>query len=211
MSISIQASDQQHRAGKFIKHAVGLLSQQIWCWGRDILRPEGNWLIDIGFDRKEPPDKRQECASVYSLELPRGRCLVLRGFGVFYGDQQHGGVFLPRYEFFPKYTTKATLESPPWSDVDLPALSSPTDSQQTSCKALASDLIDWIRAYEMNIVEVLGADYRRATLLDWENGKRLSVPAEEMASAWQQLGVSIAEEFGAGMTPSRVKKNRTYA
>ncbi len=211
MSISIQASDQQHRAGKFIKHAVGLLSQQIWCWGRDILRPEGNWLIDIGFDRKEPPDKRKDCASVYSLELPRGRCLVLRGFGVFYGDQQHGGVFLPRYEFFPKYTTKATLESPPWSDVDLPALSSPTDSQQTSCKALASDLIDWIRAYEMNIVDRLGIEYRRSMLPEWDNGKRLDIPAEEMTHAWQQLGVAIAEAFRVLIPQGHTKRRKSHA
>jgi hypothetical protein len=211
MAIPIQARDQQHRRGKLIKHAVGLLSQQIWCWGRDILRPEGNWLIDIGFDRKEPPDKRKECASVYSLELPRGRCLVLRGFGVFYGDQQHGGVFLPRFEFFPKYTTKATLESPPWSDVDLPALSSPTDSQQASCKALASDLIDWIRAYEMNIVDRLGIEYRRSMLPEWDNGKRLVIPAEEMTHAWQQLGVAIAEDFRVLIPQGHTKRRKSHA
>ena len=211
MTAPTQAVDQQRARGDLNKHAVGLFSQQIWCWGRDILRPEGNWLIEIGFDRIEPPEDRKECSSVYSLELPQGRCIVLRGFGVFYGDLYHGGVFLPRYDFRPKYTPQATLESPPWSDADLPSLNPPTDSTQASCVILTSDLIEWIRAYEMNIVEMLGADYRRATLLDWENGKRLTIPAEEMASAWQQLGVSVAEEFGAGMQPSRMKTDRTHA
>ena len=42
-------------ASSVIDHAVGLLSQQIWCWGRDILRSEGNWLLHQGFTRLEPP------------------------------------------------------------------------------------------------------------------------------------------------------------
>ena len=69
-----------------IKHAVGLLSQQIWCWGRDILRPEGNWLIEIGFDRMEPPKDHTDCTSVYTRQLATERRIVLRGFGVFYGE-----------------------------------------------------------------------------------------------------------------------------
>lgn len=38
-----------------VKRAISLLSQQAWCWGRDVIRPEGNWLVEIGFDRVEPP------------------------------------------------------------------------------------------------------------------------------------------------------------
>jgi len=180
-----------------IEHAVGLLSQQVWCWGRDILRPEGNWLLEIGFDRIEPPAERKGCSSVYTLALPRGRCVVLRGFGVFYGDRQRGGVFLPRYEFRPKYTTHATLECPPWSDEDLPNLSSPTHSQRTACTILTLELIDWIRSYEVTIVEQLGIEYRRSTLLQWNNGKRFFVPAEHLASAWRELSLRVAANFDA--------------
>jgi len=123
-------------------YAVGLLSQQAWCWGRDNRRPDGNWLVEIGFDRIEPSDDRKEWSSVYRLELPSVRCVILRGFGAFYGDRQRGGVFLPRYEFRPRYTTHATLESPPWSHADLPKLTAPTDSQRAACTSLTLDLID---------------------------------------------------------------------
>ncbi len=180
-----------------IEYAVGLLSQQAWCWGRDILRPEGNWLLEIGFDRIEPPADRKECSSVYSLKLPRGRCVVLRGFGVFYGDLQCGGVFLPRYEFRPRYTTHAALECPPWSDADLPKLSAPTDSQRTACTSLTLGLIDWIRSYEVTIAKRLGIEYRRSTLLQWDDGKRPITPAEEMASAWRALSLLVAAKFDA--------------
>ena len=120
MSATSQPLNELSTRSQLFKYAVTLLSQQIWCWGCDIMRPEGNWLIEIGFNRIEPPDNRKDCPSVYSLELPRGQSVVLRGFGVFFGDSAHGGIFVPRYEFQPKYTKSATLDRPPWSDEDLP-------------------------------------------------------------------------------------------
>ena len=195
MSLPPQGIDQQSTKPDLIDHAVGLLSQQAWCWGRDIQRPEGNWLLEIGFDRIEPPADRKNCSSVYSLQLPRGRCVVLRGFGAFYGDRRRGGVFLPRYEFWPRYTKHATLECPPWSHADLPRWNVPTESQRNCCASLTVDFIDWIRPYEVNIVALLGIEYRRSTLVKWDNGKRPITPAEEMARAWRLLGFAISEDY----------------
>ena len=211
MAVPLRARDQQSARSDLIKHAVGLLSQQVWCWGRDILRADGNWLIEIGFDRIAPPDDREGCSSIYSLELSHGRCIVLRGFGVFYGDLHHGGIFLPRYEFRPKYTTQATLEFLPWSEADLPKLHTPSESQQTSCLTLTSDLIEWIQAYELNIVKVLGIEYRRSILREWNNGKRPIIPAEEMAHAWQQISVAIYEDFRVLIPPYRIARSQSHA
>jgi hypothetical protein len=180
-----------------LEHAVGLLCQQAWCWGRDILRPNGNWLLEIGFARLQPPADREECSSVYSLELPGGQCVVLRGFGVFYGDHHRGAVFLPRYEFRPRYTNQSTLNCPIWSAEDLPTLSSPSNSQRYACASLTWELIDWIRTYEVHIVERLGIDYRRRTLVQWDNGQRPFTPAENFASAWRGLSFRIAANFDA--------------
>lgn len=178
---------------EFLKQGVSLLSQQVWCWGRDILRPEGNWLLEIGFDRLAAPADRENCSSVYTLQLPQGRRVVLRGFGVFYGDDRLGGVFLPRYEFRPQYTPVAVLECPPWTNQELPKLSAPNCSQRDACVALVSGLIAWIADYEQTIVERLGVEYRRSTLADWKNGNRPILPAEVMADAWRSLGEAIAE------------------
>lgn len=171
--------------------AAGLLSQQIWCWGCDILRAEGNWLVEIGFDRLESPPDRENESSVYSLEFG-DRNVVLRGFGVFYGDNQLGGIFLHRFEFAPKYLPEAKLTCPPWSNSDLPSMSAPTDSQRTACTSLLLDLIDWIRSYEVNILEQLGIEYRRSTLLEWNNGVRPYTPAEQIASSWRELSLQVA-------------------
>jgi hypothetical protein len=59
------------------------------------------------------------------------------------------------------------------------------------------DLIDWIRTYEVNIVELLGIEYRRSTLVEWDDGKRPFTPAEELASAWRELSLRVAADFDA--------------
>lgn len=192
MSAAPQINDQLSE-GELRKRAVGLLSQQIWCWGCDILRPEGNWLLELGFKRIEAPADRDNCSSVYALDLPRGRRVMLRGFGVFYGDDQLGGVFLPRYEFSPRFTTQATLDCPPWSDSDLPKLSAPSESHLDACTSLTLDLIDWIRGYETDVVERLGIEYRESTLERWKNTKGVILPAGQMVEAWKSLGIEASE------------------
>lgn len=195
MSSVSKANDLKQNQAEIIKRAVGLLSQQIWCWGQDIKRPEGNWLLEIGFKRTKPPSDRSDCASNYCLELPRERCVVLRGFGTFYGDRQYGGIFLPRFEFLPKYTTEARLECPAWSTEDLPNLTTPSESERSDCLSLTLDLLDWIRNYELTIIEQLGTEYRQMTLEPWDGGKRPTVPAEKIASAWEELSLQVAANF----------------
>jgi len=178
----------------FIDQAKILLGQEIWCWGRDIIRAEGNWLQKIGFQRIQPPESQSQCSSVYSLDLPEQKVVMLRGFGVFYGDIQFGGIFLPRYEFSPLYTAHPRLAKQPWLSTDLPELSPPNESQRANCAALTLDLIDWIRSYEVNILETLGVEYRRSTLASWDNGERPVIPAEDMPREWRLLGMQIAAD-----------------
>ncbi len=178
-----------------LAYAVGLLSQQVWCWGRDVLRPEGNWLLEIGFTRIEPPAEREDCSSVYSLELPGGQTLILRGFGVLFCDLQRGAVFLPRYEFQPRYTPYATLNCVPWGSGDLPNFRSPAVDERYACASLTWQLIDWIRSYEVNVLERLGIEYRRETLVKWDKPENSFTPAEHFASAWRDLSFQVAANF----------------
>jgi len=178
-----------------LQQAADLLSQQIWCWGRDIIRPQGNWLLQIGFDRIKPSTGQEECPSAYKLDLPNGCCVVLRGFGLFYGDRDRGNVFLPRYEFQPRYTTQAAMICPPSSDADVPHLDPTTAFKKTCFASLILDAIDWIQTYEANIIEQLGIEYRRSTLIKWHNGKRAIIPAEEVVHAWQLLETVLADDF----------------
>ena len=176
-----------------ISRAVKLLSQQVWCWGRDIERLEGNWLMEIGFDRIEPTFKCEDCDSIYSLKLPNGKRVMLRAFGVFYGNDQKEGIYLPRYDFLPKYSRRLNIKNPPWEKKDLPKLNFPNNSEITNCVTLVSELVNWIRTYEENVVNVLGIDYRKSTLLEWIKIRGLIIPAEDMVSEWKFLESQISE------------------
>lgn len=189
----LQPVRNQTMGKELIEHAVNLLSQQVWCWGRDIHRPEGNWLLEIGFDRIEPPVERKKCSSIYSIELQDGHRIILRGFGIFYGHNDHGGIFLPRYKFLSRYTDNSTLKCLPWEENDLPELELPTELQRTNCTALTIDLINWIRNYEEKIIEHLGIEYRQSTLAEWDNNIRAIIPAEKMAYEWRKLGNAFSE------------------
>ena len=193
MSVLIPIGNEEP-IGIALEHAINLLSQQVWCWGRDILRPEGNFLLDIGFQRTEPPPQRKSESSVYTLKLG-DHCVVLRAFGVFFGERRRGGVFLPRYEFRPRYCAQATLEAPPWSDGDLPQLDAPSDKERSNCAALTLQLLDWIRSYEVRIAEELGVEYRENTLLKWDDGERECIPAAQLPAAWRALSFSLAADL----------------
>ena len=210
MSVVFHGQGQHAGAIRVRKRGLDLLSQQIWCWGRDILRPEGNWLLEIGFERFEPPADRERCSSVYTLELPLNRRVVLRGFGVFYGDDSLGGIFLPRFEFGPSFAKTSKLECLPWSIVELPTFSAPNNSQRNACAAMTSDLIDWIRSYEETVVRRLGIDYRQSTLHSWDSGNRSIIPAEEMASAWRSLGIVVTEDFQALVPMNSASRNESH-
>ena len=186
-----------------ISRASRLLSQQVWCWGRDIERSEGNWLMEIGFDRIEPEFKCDHCDSIYTLELPSGKRVMLRAFGVFYGNDQKEGIYLPRYDFLPKYSRRLNIKNPPWEKKDLPKLIYPNNLEVSNCIFLVSELVNWIRTYEENVVNILGLDYRKSTLLEWIKIRGLVIPAEDMISEWKFLETQISED-----SPLIVVKNQ---
>lgn len=178
----------------FRRHATDLFNQQCWCWGRDVLRAEGNWLIELGFEQLKPPPERPECSSsVYQLSLPGGRCVVLRGFGAFYGDRALGGIFVTRDRFLPSYLSQSTLEIPPWAETDLPKPKPVTQANRENYRQLTLGLIDWIYQYEADIATRLGLPYREMTLFSWSSRKRTSFPADQFAYAWHAFGQSIAQ------------------
>ena len=76
MTVVLQPVKSSQNEG-FLSHAGSLYSQQVWCWGRDICRKEGNWLLEYGFRRTKPPEDSGNNYSAYSLELPNERCIIL--------------------------------------------------------------------------------------------------------------------------------------
>ena len=166
---------------------VNLFSQQIWCWGRDILRKEGNWLIQQGFDGIKSPAERADSKTIYTLSLSKSKSVILRGFGVLFTDQSYGTIFLPRYDFRPKFTKDTELKNPPWEFGDLSEFKFPNESEIEHSSSMLIQLVDWIIKYEKEIQDKLGTDYRESTLLEWDNGKRVVIAAKEIIGEWVKI------------------------
>ncbi len=176
---------------KLTQWAADLLNQQIWCWGKDVEFPDDNLLLRFGFDRFEKPPG-MSAASMYRLQLSPETRIVLRGFGVFCGDDRWGGMFIHRFKFEPKLCVETDLVDA-WASSDLPGLEFPRPNQITSCKRLLLTLTDWIRSYETWIARQLGPVYRRSTLRDWAPEGKEVFAAEQMASAWRMLTQQLAD------------------
>lgn len=173
------------------QQAESLLNQQLWCWGRDIECSDGNLLVQHGFRRIKKP-AGDKGSSLYRLDLSPTSRAILRGFGVFFGDDSCGGMFLRRFDFAPQLTPKPDLSRPPWSVEDLPPLVSPHSHDVPRCQRLLLKLVDWIRQYEVWIAERHGIAYRSETLTKWNAKHKSAVPAEEIAFAWRMLGVEVS-------------------
>lgn len=161
-----------------------LLDQQMWCWGIDVRCDEGNKLVAYGFTRQPPPEGSRGHSSY--VFFPYTECQVhLWGSGLFYGDQNLGGLFLKRYEFKPKLTENALL---PISNqaIETPVAHSPRTPQEANlAQQLLHLALTWISSYEQWINETMGPDYRQQCLQKWH--KKPIVTAEMMRETWQQL------------------------
>ncbi|MEE2938404.1 MAG: hypothetical protein VYA84_20645 [Planctomycetota bacterium] len=160
-----------------------LMSQQLWCWGRDVLHPEGNLLMQFGFERHRDndPAERSTCYRLDEKDLH----VCLWGFGMFFGSRQLGGLYLSRFDFIP---TWAPVESVclglHWPD-ELPFFSRPQgESQWKRARKLWTQSMRWIASYESWIRENTGVLYRRDCVDTW---LRPFVRAEKTVAAWRYL------------------------
>ena len=55
------------------------------------------------------------------------------------------------------------------------------------------ELIQWIANYESNILQTLGYDYRLSTLEEWDDGKRVIIPPDDISLQWEKLVDDVDE------------------
>ena len=167
----------------FRKWTAALFDQQLWCFGRDIKRAEGNILLDLGMCVYRPPDP--DCgSSVYTAAVEPGGSVFLWGFGAMYSEPGLGGIFLRRYDFAPRLTP---LESglgihEPKALGRLVAPS--TSDDDAKVRALLPGLIGWFAKYEHWIAESFGIAYRESCLIC--RNAAAAVPAGSMAVEWER-------------------------
>ncbi len=178
-----------------MKFAEQLLTQQLWCWGQDVKCPDGNLLLEYGFARHRGPVVKPAGSTCYCLE--QGSIQInLWGFGIFFGKQNDGGVFLDRYKFQPQWTEQAKLESVVHWRHKLAGFSQPRQpAEWHKTGQLCIRLLNWIAEYECWVRKLKGAFYREECLKNWN--KPCLNPCL-MSEAWRFLGQKEWDDEAAG-------------
>ncbi|MEP3477740.1 MAG: hypothetical protein ABJZ55_00690 [Fuerstiella sp.] len=136
-----------------------LTAQQLWCWGRDIECPDGNLLLQYGFDqhRYRGKSERSTCYRLDDEDLH----VSMWGFGVFFGHRDWGGLFLSRFDFCPTWAPIESLLLAIHQIADLPAFVRPNGAVQWRCAhQLWKSLLQWMTGYERWVKKTAGIDYR---------------------------------------------------
>ncbi|MBM3736134.1 MAG: hypothetical protein FJW39_10140 [Acidobacteria bacterium] len=166
-----------------------LMHQQCWCWGQDVRRPNGNLLLEYGFERSGPPAEVSG-SSRYLLDRDGAR-IVLWGFGVGYVVEGVGGIYVNRYCFVPRWMGEFAPIDSVWRAEELASLRRPfTRREIRRSRRLLQSLMRWIASYERWVEETWGPHYRAGTLVAWN---RTSIPATRMAVEWKLLAQHVEE------------------
>ena len=170
-----------------------LLNQQCWLWGQDVKhRQPGdeaeNLLLRHGFTRMRPP-AGVVGSSQYTLDLPDGLRVRLWGFGIFFGQAggESGGLYLNRFDFFPRQAAPADQ----WQAHTLKHVPRARDLR------LLPQLARWIGGYEAWVLQVAGAGYRGRCLDGW---KRCAEP-DQLPGLWHSLAADIESALGEAAAP----------
>ncbi|MEZ6143667.1 MAG: hypothetical protein R3B84_24145 [Zavarzinella sp.] len=173
---------------QFRTQAAKLLDQQLWCWGRDILHPKGNLLLDLGMCRYRDANHQKD-GTMYSASTNEGNIVWLWGFGIMCCSPQGDGVFLQRSRFEPK----RLRHRPPrpvhyWHDLPL-IQKTATRTETNQMQAMLKQLFLWISQYEHWIAETQGVSYRQSTIE--AAPKKYQVPGAKLAWQWSQLAKKL--------------------
>lgn len=171
------------------REAAKILDLQLWLFGYDIRRREGNLLIAMGCERIPAPEA-DTCSSCYRVTLPSGPRLTLRGFGLLCeASHRPHAVFLSRSDFAVNWF-ESGFEGMPWRASDLPKnVSVPPHAHEEAADLLAR-LAGWIAEYEEFVCEEVGIDYRSSAIQ--ERDRDLAAAAFDPRVEWRRIESDLA-------------------
>jgi len=176
--------------GNLRRRGARLLNQQCWNWGRDVVRPEGNLLLEAGFARERPPEG-ETGSTRYVLDGPDGGRLVLWGFGVFFGGES-GGVYLNRFQFEPQWMPLEAIRKPIWNPDMIPAAGLPPRPQAPLDLTLRA--ARRIADYEEWVLGECGLAYRCEVLSEWDHAAKGLAP-QSLPEAWRTLAAALEAQL----------------
>jgi hypothetical protein len=170
-----------------------LLDQQMWCWGCDVRRADGNLLMKYGCVKRPSPDPRYHSAYTFPSALPGG-ALTLWGWGVWIAAPDHGSLFVSRSRFCARWLLQVDLAPSAWQERDLPPGASQIDlpcAHDLMCAACR-----WIANYEGWVMDCCNHSYRAQALDAWPARRKHNggVSAEHMAARWGDMSSALSRQ-----------------
>jgi hypothetical protein len=175
---------------ELVKRGAEMMDRECSLWGADVKHEGGNLLVRHGFERHPPANGVGSSCYV----LPHaGATIVLRGYGCFYRTAAHGEVFIPRFDFVPRYTAC------PGEPVEaiVPAYAErhvrPGAREWEAVGGLFLRALHWIGHYERWVCTELALGESRGPWVPRDPATRLPLA---WAEAWEALALECEAALG---------------
>lgn len=171
-----------------LRRAELLLDQQFWLFGRDVILPPQNALVEYGLRRHPKPQGRQD-GSCYANRTRKGTVLALWGFGAYFAAEH--GVLVTRRSWTPLVSDVVLNPVGVWSPDELPVRAAQAVDAPFVLPLLAR-LCRWFAQYEEWILSVRPAGYDVRSLSGWP---RIVIPRSDMAGEWRELALELESQI----------------
>ena len=144
----------------FFRDLADGIQQQMFFWGRDVMTPSGNFLVDQGFQRDPSPGLKG--TSRYRLPWQDG-CIELYGACAGWYGAERGFTFIRPRRRCAIWLSRENLPIPGAWRTEL------IDTTATRDERYAASLpfIDWLISYERAVRTSLGGSYRQQNYLQY--------------------------------------------
>lgn len=155
----------------FLRDLAEGIQQQMYFWGQDVLRPEGNFFVEQGFERL--PSTGIKGTSCYRKEWQGGSIELYGACAGWYGENGGFAFIRPRRRCVVWNSAEETPIPGEWQLDLMDKSASKSDLYEASLPFL-----NWLIEHEQSVLDRFGIEYRNANYLSYKK-----VPK---AKAWLQ-------------------------
>ncbi|MEZ4515762.1 MAG: hypothetical protein R3C44_02615 [Chloroflexota bacterium] len=162
-----------------------LLHQQMWLFGQDIMCPYGNLLYRHRFTHQRAETRG---GSMYTRQ-DGNRQITLWGWGIWFGQEEVGAIYVNRYKARPHFTTKPSLTRSIHRPEDLPPLAHRlgSEAEVEAMRGLWCRLLLWLARYEAWVLTEWGPGWRRTALKPFPHAHTKPDEIDQLPDRWRAL------------------------
>ncbi len=187
--LDIQIHSKEPTVFKFTRKSrrlmLALFESQMWCWGADIRRPEGNLLTEFGFTKIRP--EGCGCGSTHYYFNQDSLSVHLWGFAALFTIPEFGTLTLYRHKWEPRWSKEILNLNNLWRAGDLPRLGMPTDScDYERAAAIFKEAVSFMARYEVYVKNTVGDRYRADVFRSHPKPRRLYTTSS-LVEGWKNF------------------------